>query len=381
MTVTNEHDAPVVLSVRHRTGLIELNRPKALNSLNPEMLDIITKALRMWGPDDDIDQVVVFSSHPKAFCAGGDVRHARSEVLEGGDPDSFFEAEYAMNAALSEFPKPYIAVLDGVAMGGGLGISLHGSHRIVTDKAFASMPEMAIGYVTDVGVPYMSQRTMSTALAKFWGVTGYRMYAADLLYTGLATGYTEDPAAFIEDVVAHGISSAQLSDAAVAAGMRGFGGFGIGGALEKENLGTIVGWVCDELPEDKPRHLLGISEPDDLFTAIEAGADTFDCVAPTRLGRRGGVYTLDGRLNLMGAKFKRDFKGIDEEFGGYVSENYSRAYIHHLLKAHEFLAGTLCTMHNLEFMIRLVDNIRASIDGGYYEAFRDEFMGRYYAKK
>ena len=75
------------------------------------------------------------------------------------------------------------------------------------------------------------------------------------------------------------------------AGRRGFGGFGIGGALEKENLGTIVGWVTDELPVDKPRHLLGISEPDDIFTAVEAGADTFDCVAPTRLGRRGGVYT------------------------------------------------------------------------------------------
>ena len=172
-----------------------------------------------------------------------------------------------------------------------------------------------------------------------------------------------------------------LSDAAEANGKRGFGGFGIGGALEKENLGTIVGWVCDELPEDKPRHLLGISEPDDLFTAVEAGADTFDCVAPTRLGRRGGVYTLDGRLNLKGARFKRDFTGIDEEFGGYVSENYSRAYIHHLLKANEFLAGTLCTMHNLTFMIKLVDNIRASIDGGYYEAYRDEFMGRYYAPK
>lgn len=173
----------------------------------------------------------------------------------------------------------------------------------------------------------------------------------------------------------------ELSQAAEVNGKRGFGGFGIGGALEKENLGTIVGWVCDELPEDKPRHLLGISEPDDLFTAIEAGADTFDCVAPTRLGRRGGVYTLDGRLNLKGARFKRDFAGIDEEFGGYVSENYSRAYLHHLLKANEFLAGTLCTMHNLTFMIRLVDNIRASIDGGYYEAYRDEFMGRYYAGK
>ena len=164
-------------------------------------------------------------------------------------------------------------------------------------------------------------------------------------------------------------------------GRRGFGGFGIGGALEKENLGTIVGWVTDELPVDMPRHLLGISEPDDIFTAVEAGADTFDCVAPTRLGRRGGVYTLDGRMNLAGARFKRDFSGVDEEFGGYVSENYSRAYIHHLLKAKEFLAGTLCTIHNLEFMIRLVDNIRLAIDAGDYEAYRDEFLGRYYAGK
>ena len=170
-----------------------------------------------------------------------------------------------------------------------------------------------------------------------------------------------------------------LDEEARAEGRRGFGGFGIGGALETENLGTIVGWVTDELPADKPRHLLGISEPDDLFTAIEAGADTFDCVAPTRLGRRGGVYTLDGRMNLMAARFRRDFTGVDEEFGGYVSENYSRAYIHHLLRAKEFLAGTLCTIHNLEFMVRLVDNIRAAIDAGDYEAYRDEFLGRYYA--
>ena len=170
----------------------------------------------------------------------------------------------------------------------------------------------------------------------------------------------------------------ELSRQAEAEGKRGFGGFGIGGALEKENLGTIVGWVCAELPAEKPRHLLGISEPDDLFTAIENGADTFDCVAPTRLGRRGGVYTLDGRITLTNARFKRDFSGVDEEFGGYVSENYSRAYIHHLLKAKEFLAGTLCTMHNVTFMVRLVDNIRAAIAGGYYADYKTEFLGRYY---
>ena len=139
-----------------------------------------------------------------------------------------------------------------------------------------------------------------------------------------------------------------------------------------------MGWVCDELPKEKPRHLLGISEPDDLFTAIAAGADTFDCVAPTRLGRRGGVYTLNGRMNLTGARFKRDFTPVDAEVGGYVSENFTRAYIHHLLKAKEFLAGTLCTMHNLHFMIRLVDNIREAMKEGRFEEYRAEFMSRYY---
>lgn len=171
-----------------------------------------------------------------------------------------------------------------------------------------------------------------------------------------------------------------LDREARAAGHRGFDGFGIGGALEKHSLGTIVGWVTDELPEDKPRHLLGISEPDDIFAAVAAGADTFDCVAPTRLGRRGGVYTLDGRLNLKAARFKRDFTPIDAELGGYVSENYTRAYIHHLLKAKEFLAGTLCTMHNLFFVVKLVDSIRHHLEQGTFEEYRDEFMSRYYAR-
>ncbi|MEL4153738.1 tRNA guanosine(34) transglycosylase Tgt [Corynebacterium bovis] len=170
-----------------------------------------------------------------------------------------------------------------------------------------------------------------------------------------------------------------LSREAEGEGRRGFGGFGIGGALEKENLGTIVSWVSEELPDDRPRHLLGISEPDDLFTAVAAGADTFDCVAPTRLGRRGGVYTLDGRLNLSAARFRRDFTPVDAEVGGYTSDNYTRAYIHHLLRAKEYLAGTLCTMHNIHFMVRLVAGIRQSIDDGRFEEYRDEFLGRYYA--
>ena len=170
-----------------------------------------------------------------------------------------------------------------------------------------------------------------------------------------------------------------LSEEFEAEGKLGFGGYGIGGAIEKENLGRIVTWVTEELPDDRARHLLGISEPDDIFAAVEAGADTFDCVAPTRLARRGGVYTLDGRMTLTNARFKNDFGPIDAEIDSYTSLNFSRAYLHHLLKAKEYLAGTLCTIHNLYFMVKLVENIRTAIVEDRFYEYRDEFMGRYYA--
>lgn len=161
----------------------------------------------------------------------------------------------------------------------------------------------------------------------------------------------------------------------------GFDGFGIGGALEKENLGTIVGWVTSELPEDKPRHLLGISEPDDLFAAIEAGADTFDCVMPSRVARNAAIYTADGRFNVNTAANRRAFTPLEDGCTCYTCTNYSRAYLHHLFKAKEMLASTLATIHNEHFTISLVDRIRDSIDVGQFEDFRTEFLGRFYAKR
>ncbi|MGO1974173.1 MAG: tRNA guanosine(34) transglycosylase Tgt [Propionibacteriaceae bacterium] len=160
---------------------------------------------------------------------------------------------------------------------------------------------------------------------------------------------------------------------------RGFDGYGIGGALQKENLGTIVGWVSEELPEDKPRHLLGISEPDDFFTAIESGADTFDCVSPSRVARNAAVYTRDGRFNVTTAAQRRNFAPVDDGCDCYTCAHYTRAYLHHLFKAKEFNAATLCTIHNERFIVRLVDDIRRSIADGTFDAFRTEFLGRYYA--
>lgn len=157
-----------------------------------------------------------------------------------------------------------------------------------------------------------------------------------------------------------------------------FDGFGIGGALEKENLGRIVRWVTEELPEDRPRHLLGISEPDDFFAAIAAGADTFDCVQPSRVARNAALYTAEGRFNADTARNRRNFAPIEEDCDCYTCRNYTRAYLHHLFKAKELVVFTLATIHNQRFTVRLVDGIRDAIDRGDFDAFRTEFLGRFY---
>ncbi len=159
-----------------------------------------------------------------------------------------------------------------------------------------------------------------------------------------------------------------------------FDGFGLGGALEKDELGTIVRWCTEELPENKPRHLLGISEPDDLFWAIENGADTFDCVSPTRVARNSAFYTDEGRLNLSGAKYKRDFTPLQDGCDCYTCLNYSRAYIHHLYKAKEMLSHTLISIHNERFIVRMVDRARAGIEDGTYVERREEALRKYYGE-
>ncbi|NMN98485.1 tRNA guanosine(34) transglycosylase Tgt [Antrihabitans stalactiti] len=157
-----------------------------------------------------------------------------------------------------------------------------------------------------------------------------------------------------------------------------FDGFGIGGALEKHNLGTIVGWCSDELPAHKPRHMLGISEPDDLFVAIANGADTFDCVNPSRVARNAAIYAPTGRFNIDTSRFRRDFTPIDDECDCYTCTHYTRAYLHHLFKAKEMLASTLCTIHNERFTIALVDRIRDSIDGGYFDDLKAQTLATFY---
>lgn len=158
-----------------------------------------------------------------------------------------------------------------------------------------------------------------------------------------------------------------------------FDGYGLGGAFEKTRMGEIISWVNHILPKDRPRHMLGISEPDDMFAAVEQGVDTFDCVSPTRVGRNGAFYTFDGRKNIKSAKFREDFSPLLEGCSCYACKNYTKAYIQHLFRSKESLAGTLMSIHNERFIVDLVDTIRRSIAGGAFFELKRNWLKRYYA--
>lgn len=156
-----------------------------------------------------------------------------------------------------------------------------------------------------------------------------------------------------------------------------FDGFGIGGSFNKEDMATAVRWVNEILPKEKPRHLLGIGEPEDLFMGVENGVDLFDCVAPTRNGRGGTLYTSSGKLNIRNAEFRDDSRPVENNCGCYTCQNYSRGYLCHLYRAHEILGGTLGSIHNLYFIVNLVKKMRQAILDNTFEVFKKSFIFEY----
>lgn len=157
-----------------------------------------------------------------------------------------------------------------------------------------------------------------------------------------------------------------------------FDGFGIGGSFEKEDLGSAVKWVNEILPEDKPRHLLGIGEPIDLFLGVENGCDTFDCVSPTRIARHGQFHTINGKRNIKNARFKTDLGKLGASCTCYACNNYTASYIHHLIRSGEILGATLLSIHNLFFINKLVADIRESLVTENFFSFKESFLGQYY---
>jgi len=168
-----------------RTGIVRLTRPKVLNALNGKMVKALSKALHSWETDDDV-LCVLIEGEGRAFCSGGDIVAAYKSGKAGKPDYHYFTEEYRLNAYIGEFPKPYIAILDGICMGGGAGISVHGSHRIVTENTIFSMPESSIGFFPDVGAGEFLPR-LSDNFGIYLALTGEHLKWGDCLQTGLAT--------------------------------------------------------------------------------------------------------------------------------------------------------------------------------------------------
>jgi enoyl-CoA hydratase len=168
---------------------ITLNRPQALNALTLEMVGLITPRLAQWAGEDDSEFVIIDAAGDKAFCAGGDIR-ALYDWGRAGDVRAlqFYAGEYRLNAMIQAFPKPYIAVMDGITMGGGVGLSVHGSHRIGTERLTFAMPETGIGFYPDVGGSYFLPRCPGQ-IGMYLALTGHRLKAADALYAGVIDAY------------------------------------------------------------------------------------------------------------------------------------------------------------------------------------------------
>ncbi len=178
-------------------------------------------------------------------------------------------------------------------------------------------------------------------------------------------------------IVQGGRSEILRKKSAEVIGAMDFDGFGIGGSFAKEDMSQAVKWVNEILPEEKPRHLLGIGEPEDLFMGVLNGVDLFDCVGPTRIARNGAMFTKNGKINILNAKFVKDFNKIENNCECYTCRNYTRAYLSHLFRAKEMLGATLASIHNIYFITKLVSDMRKAILEDKFIEFKDKFLENY----
>ena len=181
-------DREIICEIRGAAGVVILDRPKALNALSLGMVRALGRALDAWEHDPQVARVVVVGNGGKACCAGGDIRwlHDCGKAGRYDEMLAFWGEEYILNHSIKTYPKPYVALIDGIVMGGGVGISLHGSHRIAGDRYLFAMPEVGIGFFPDVGATYALPR-LESGFGGFLALTGERVGAADALAAGLAT--------------------------------------------------------------------------------------------------------------------------------------------------------------------------------------------------
>ncbi len=219
-TYPTDTDQYVLAEVRGGTGHIVLNRPRQLNALTAQMYHDMKAALDAWKDDPGVEHVLVTSASPRAWCAGGDIRQVRGAVLGGQVEEAgrIFAVEYALDGLIADYPKPYVALMNGICMGGGMGISVHGSHRVVGPSTVMAMPETKIGFFPDIGASWFLPRVSrpgrrgepGLAVGRYLALGGQRFGGADAVALGLADHFVadEDFGALADAVVEEGPEAA-----------------------------------------------------------------------------------------------------------------------------------------------------------------------------
>ncbi len=288
-------------------GRIILNRPTALNALSENMCNIIHINLEKWGNDPNVKLVIIKGAGEKAFCAGGDIRQIHEQKGKPlVEPQPFFSAEYSMNHALFHFKKPYFALLNGITMGGGIGVSIHGSYRIATEKLRLAMPETAIGFYPDVGAAYHLVRRPKK-FGWYLGLTGTTIGAADALHFGFCT---------------HFVPSEKISD------------------LENALIETADKYVITEFAEQKVNP--EFQEHEDLIEDC-FNVNSID-EAIEKLGKNGSAFAKS-TLEIFQKRSPMSLKVTWEHlkrceklsFDEIIQQDYLLTL--HFLKAHDFYEG------------------------------------------
>jgi enoyl-CoA hydratase len=317
-------------SIQGRLGVITLNRPKALNALNLAMVEQLDIILADWADNPAVDAVLIRSAGERAFCAGGDVRsigilpNPKERMALGR---AFFGTEYRVNHRINAFSKPFIALINGIAMGGGLGVSVHGSHRIVSETVRMAMPETLLGLFPDVGATWFLNRC-PPAIGRYLALIGPPMDTADVLAAGLATHHV--PFAAFDNLLAALGSVDRLDAAAVDA------------IIDEHAVGPASGGLADRMAD-----ISQLFSGDDLNALIAA----IDEAAPR------GAWIAEAQANLrrasptsLRATWRRMVEGEDHSIGRVLADDYRMAV--RMVGGHDFAEGVRAALVDKDLSAR-----------------------------
>ena len=327
-------------AIQGRVGVITLDRPRALNALNLAMVERLDAVLADWAPDPAIDAVVIRSASDRAFCSGGDVRSIGviddpAERMAAGRV--FFSAEYSVNYRINTFPKPFVALINGIAMGGGLGVSVHGSHRVVSEDLRMAMPETVLGLFPDVGATWFLDRCPG-AIGRYLALTGAQIGAADALAAGLATHHV--PRAGFDELLSALTAADSLDTAAVDRIVDAHAHVPESGTLARRRQEIDQLFAGDSL--------------DVVLAAVELAMSRADWVAEARsvLGRASPTS--------LRATWRRLVAGARQPIGRVLADDYRMAV--RMVGGHDFAEGVRAILVDKDQSSRWAPSTLGAVD-------------------